>query len=283
MKPPATLYHYTSLGIFQKIVGTKRIRASHYTNFGDKDELRLGARMLLDAVKQHRIDSRDTGYRDFLVEGIEDFLDGQLAVHVLSFTETSDSAYHWQEYASSGVAIGFCGKRLSKGFPIDIARRMPGVAITNPVRPNPANRLMQCRYVGKFDFAELVSNRFFGANSYPTGFRNEHVRSHVAIYACLSVSIYQTICTIKGSSFEDEAEWRCVHINPDAQEYPVKSENGKEFIEMEFEPGEFIKEVQVGPHGQSRACEDAIERMRLNGTLRCSPTSSNLRQRDGAG
>jgi hypothetical protein len=211
------------------------------------------------------------------VEGIEGFAEGRLPVYVFSLTEMRDSMHHWRKYAQSGVAIGFCRDRIQKGFPIDISHRIPGMKVENPVRPDPANRFMQCRYVSRFDLAELVATRFFTKNSYPAGFRHLHVNASGAIfYAALSVSIYQTISAIKGPGFFEDAEWRCVHLNPDIEEYPVKFESGREFIEMQFTPGDFVQEVWVGPHEQRQQCEDAIELLRQKGLLRCSTTISGL-------
>lgn len=273
---PTTIYHYTSLEAFEKIIETGRIRATHYSHFGDKKELQLGVQLLLDTLKRHSIESCDREYRDFLVEGIKAFAEGQLSVFVLSLTETCDSAYHWRQYAPSGVAIGFCRDRVRRGFPIDISRRVTGVKVENPVRPDPANRFMQCRYVGSLDLPEIISKRFFSENSYPAAFRNEHVRANAAIYACLAVSIYQTISAIKGDGFVQDAEWRCVHINPDPDMYPVKTENNRTFIQMQFTPQDFVREVWVGPHDQCQKCNDVIETLRGKGLLHCKPSMSKL-------
>ncbi len=272
-----TIYHYTGLKAFMKIIEAGRIRATHYRDFDDKEELRLGVRLLLDAVKQRSVEPRDREYHDFLVNGIEGFAEGRLPVYVLSLTEMRDSPHHWQKYARSGVAIGFCRDRIQQGFPIDISRRVPGMNVDNPVRPDPANRFMQCRYVSSFDLTEVVSRRFFTANSYPAAFRNQHARTNIAMHACLSMSIYQTICAIKGPGFFEDAEWRCVHVNPDVEEYPVKTEDNREFIEMQFTPADFVREVWVGPHSRRQECEDIIESLRLKGLLRCSAAVSSLR------
>ena len=255
---------------------TGRIRATHYQDFSDKQELNLGVRLLLDAVKQHSIEPSDREYCDFLVEAIEGFGEERLSVYVLSLTELQDSAHHWQEYAPGGAVIGFCRDRIEKGFPIDISRRISGMKVDDPVRPDPANRFMQCRYVSTFDLPELISRRFFTANSYPAGFRNPHARANSFIYAGLSVSIYQTICAIKNPNFFADAEWRCFHINPDAEDYPIKTENNREFIELQFTPADFVREIWIGSHDRRQECEDAIQTLRKKGLLRCDATMSKL-------
>ena len=270
-----TIYHYTGFDAFLKIIEGGRIRATHY-DFEDKEELRLGLRLLLDAVKEHSVEPRDREYKEFLIQGIEGFTQGNLPVYVVSFTETRDSAHHWKNYACVGVAIGFCRGRVQQGFPVDITRRVSGMNIDNPVRPDPANRWMQCRYVTRFDLPELVSRRFFTSNSYPAAFRNQSVRANQTIYSCLSVSIYQTICAIKGEGFFDDEEWRCVNVNPDVEDYPVTTENNRTFIEMQFTRSIFVREVWVGPHDQRQKCEDAIESLRKKGLLLCSASLSSL-------
>ena len=274
--PQNTIYHYTGLDALKNIVESGKMRASHYRDFDDNNELRLGTHLLLAAVKQHSVEARDREYRDFLVEGIETFAKGRLAVYVVSLTEMRDSAHHWCKYARRGVAIGFCRERIQEGFPIDISHRFPDAEGENPVRPDPANRFMQCRYVTHFDLPELVSTRFFAADSYPAAFRNSHVRASGVIYACLSVSIYQTICAIKAPGFYEDAEWRCVHINPDVEEYPVKTAGNREFVEMQFTPVDFIREVWIGPHDQTQECEHTIHILRRRGLLRCPQMVSSL-------
>lgn len=84
------------------------------------------------------------------------------------------------------------------------------------------------------------------------------------------MSIYQIICSIKRERFVSDAECRCVHINPDGNEYPVMfDEKHRPFIEMQFDPVEFVKEVWVGAHAHRQECESVIASFIENGRLCC--------------
>ena len=273
---PTILYHYTSLEAFQGIISVGRIRATHYRHlWGDPQELRFGVDKLLAAVKQHNVDDSQRDYRDYLVWFVEQFKREELEVYVLSLTEEEDSQYHWREYAPCGVAIGFCHDRVREGFPIDITRRVGGAKIDNPIRPDPANRFMRCRYIHTLDLPALVAERFFSPNSYPVMFGKPMGR--IWFDSTLAVSIYQTICSIKRKRFVDDVECRCVHLNPDQHEYPVKpDEKGRPYIEMQFDPKEFVNEVWIGPHACHQACEDVIEALVDKGRLRCDVRNSAI-------
>lgn len=157
-----TLYHYTSLEAFRSIIATGKFRATHYRHLsGDQQELLVGVDKLLEAVQQHNIDGSQHEYKDYLLETIELFKRDELQVYVLSFTEKQDSEHHWHEYAPLGVSIGLYGDRVRKGFPIDITPRVGGAKVKNPVRPDPANRFMRCRYIHILDLPSLVAERFF--------------------------------------------------------------------------------------------------------------------------
>ena len=202
-----------------------------------------------------------------------------MQVYVLSFTGKEDSEYHWREYAPEGVAIGFCSERVRNGFPIDITRRVGGAPVANPVRPDPANRFMVCKYIHTLDLSAEVAKRFFAPNSYPAIFNKPKVW---IFNPALAVSIYQTICSIKRECFMNDVEFRCVHLNPDPREYPVKTgDGGRPFIEMQFDPALFVKKVWIGRHARHHECETCVasfveERRLLCGTQNsaCGNTSN---------
>jgi hypothetical protein len=271
---PEILYHYTGAAAFNAIIESGRIRATHYASLGgDPQELTFGMAELLRAVKLHDVSDSDGEFKEYLVRFVERFADGDLPVYVASFTDRRDSEYHWRNYASTGLAIGFCADRVQNGFPIDITRRCGGDKVDNPIRPDPANRFMQCRYIHHLDLPALVSERFFKANSYPAIFR--HAYASQGINAALAVSVYQTICSIKRECFVDDLECRSVHLNPDPVDYPIKiDEKGRHFIEMQFAPLDFVKEVWIGPHKDRPACERITESLLKAGRLGCNATYS---------
>lgn len=275
------LYHYTSIEAFKSIIETRKIRATRYDQMNDDFELMLGVETILDAVKQHKVDESTREYKQFLLSGVESFKEETLEVYVLSLSATADSLDQWRAYAGEGgVAIGFGTEEVTKGFLVDITPRVGGNAIDNPIRPDPANQLMQCLYTdedGNLNLAEVVEKRFFQPNSYPAMFGQTERLARNIFLASLSTSIYQTICSIKHGAYKSEAEWRCVNFKPDNNDYPVKlSETNRFYIEMEFDPKEFIKKVWISPHGDTAGFERAVTHLKQQEDLRFEIKKSRI-------
>jgi hypothetical protein len=193
--PPPVLYHNTPLEAFRAIMRTARIRATHYLGFVDKNEVRLGAKSLLEAVKKHEADASARPLKEYLVAELECFATSGLEVYVLSLTDAADSAWHWRKYAPEGVAIGFDRRAVGEGFQTD----KPRPAGAPGVDRDPSNRLMRCRYADSFDLQSLVAESFFDPNSYVAAFASSFAKQYML--SALAVSVYQVICTIKGFSF----------------------------------------------------------------------------------
>lgn len=260
---PDILYHYTSTESFVKIIESRNIRATRYDQMNDYSEIQLGVERLLEAVRRHETDHSSRDYKDFLISAIENYEDDTLEVYILSLSVAADSLDQWRAYAPrGGFAIGFDSAKVRKGFLCDITRKVGGQQVENPIRPNPANRLIRCRYTDKngyLDLRSVVEERFFKPNSYGALFKRKESIAQSIFSASLSVMIYQTVCSIKHGAYASEMEWRCVNYRPDPDDYPVKlSETNRFYIEMTFDPKEFIKEVWISPHGDREACERAV-------------------------
>jgi hypothetical protein len=264
---PSILYHYTSLRAFESIIATGKLRATHFRHLhGDPREIDLGVDILVDALKHFTVTDELCDYRQFLIEGVEQFRHENLQIYVVGFTPLQDSKHHWETYAAD-VAIGFCGDRVGKGFPIDITRRIGGHVVPDPVRPDPANRFIECRYIDRVDLQQLIEEQLFAPNSYPAMFGKPFVGR--IFMATLSVTIYRILSSLKHGDFHEDVEFRCVNINPDPDDYPVRDDHGQPYIEMQFEPSEFVKEVWIGPRSSVKDCEFVIDSLRTAGRLRC--------------
>ena len=262
-RAPDILYHYTSIESFKKIIESRKIRATRYDQMNDISEIELGLKLFLDTVKNYQVDSALRDYKKFLISGIESYKEDTLEVYVLSLSGDEDSLDQWRAYTpNGGVAIGFDYKKVQEGFLLDITRKADGRQVENPIRPNPANRLMECLYTDKDGYLDLkliVAERFFKPNSYGALFTRQEPLSQSILCASLSVMIYQTICSIKHGAYTSEKEWRCVNYRPDKNDYPIKlSETNRWYIEMKFDPKEFIKEVWISPHGNKESYESAV-------------------------
>lgn len=257
------LYHNTDLEALEKIVDSGIIRATHYSSFDDKDELRLGIDLVLEEVRRYPVEKRDIPYRNFLTQGIEGFREGELNVYVLSLTENQNSPYHWKNYGD--VAIGF-SEMIHEGFLVSMKHRFPGTC-ENELRHNPAH-WTTCYYEGTFDLTAFVAERFFNPKNYPTMFRRAR-QTDLWLTPLLAVSVYQAICSIKQPKFKSEVEKRYMRINPNEREYPAKVEGNKRFIEMQFDPRAYIQEIWAGPACNRAACEALVARWNREGKLNC--------------
>jgi hypothetical protein len=262
---PSILYHYTSLTAFQSILATGKLRAIHFRHLrGDPREIELGVDTLVDALQRLTVTDDLRDYRQFLIEGVEQFRHEDLQIYVVGFTPLQDSKHHWESYAAD-LAIGFCADRVQKGFPIDITRRLSGHIVPDPVRPDPANRFIECRYIDRVDLLRLIQDQLFALNSYPAMFGKPHVAR--CFMATLSVTIYRILSSLKHGDFHEDVEFRCVNINPDPDDYPIRDDHGRPYIEMQFEPSEFVKEVWIGPRSSVNDCERVIDSLRTAGRL----------------
>lgn len=65
--------------------------------------------------------------------------------------------------------------------------------------------------------------------------------------------------------------------NPDRTDYPIQlSEKNRLYIEMAFEPKDYIKEVWISPHGQREAYEVAVTYYRQKYNLRFAIQKSKI-------
>lgn len=255
------LYHYTSLLAFESIVASGTLRAYDYRNLkGDATELSLGINRLRAFLETHPVVEDDKPYKRHLLEVVEKFASPDLPVFVTCFTEEADSAYHWSKYGPEGLAIGF-DPVIKSGFPVN-------------GKPYPGHRFMRCRYEEADDVAGAIENRFFAPNSYSAAYRNRFARDSGVLDATLAVSVYQTICTLKGERHVEDREYRCVVISPDGN-HPIRTSPGHNpFIELQFEPLDFVREVVVGNHAKQEACKAAIKRFEDGNRLRLNHSAA---------
>lgn len=280
---PKILYHYTSIEAFKKIFESGMIHATRYDQMNDTSEVQIGVDNLREAVKNLEIDDSFRDYKDFLISGIEGYKEDTLEVYVFSLSSAADSLDQWRAYAPhGGVAIGFDSKKVQKGFLCDITRKVGGQQVENPIRPDPANRLMRCLYTDKngyLDLRPVVAQRFFKPNSFPKMYASAQSDATKFFFfrLLLSAEIYRTSCSIKHGAYASEKEWRSVNYRPNPDTYPVKlSEPNRFYIEMPFDPKVFIKEVWISPHGYREACKRSVAYFKQKDDSRFSIKNSEI-------
>ncbi|GAB5444340.1 MAG: DUF2971 domain-containing protein [Fuerstiella sp.] len=280
---PKLLYHYTSIEAFKSIIDSRKMRASRYDQMNDDGELKFGVKQLLHSLERRSVCDEDGEYAEFLTEGIRSFESQTLDVYVLSLSAAGDNLEQWRAYCPcGGVAIGFDSKWVQKGFLVDVTRSAGGGQIENPVRPNPANQLLKCKYSrkdGTFASPERLTDHFFVKDSYAETFRRMHKypgMQHIFM-ASLSASIYRSISQIKHGAYKAEKEWRSVNSNRDPNDYPEKlNEKNRFYIEYSFDPADYINNVCIAPHGDTQGALNAVEFLRATHGLGYSITRSSI-------
>jgi hypothetical protein len=265
---PDILYHYTSIDAFRNIIESKKMWATRYDRMEDRSEVHIGIDSVVKVVKEHEA-GNSGGYKDFLISAIESYGRGGLQVYVLSLSGDADSPSQWKEYTPlGGVAIGFDSQKVRKGFLCPATKR-----------PQSENQLLQCRYIDKDKYSDLqtfVEEQFFKPNSYCAMFGQQGEIGKRIFCATLSVTIYQTVCSIKDRRYEPENEWRCVNWNPHSDTYPVRRRPGKCYIEMVFAPEDYIREVWISPYGDRADSERAVTDCRHRNGLHFAIRSSKI-------
>ncbi len=62
----------------------------------DHGELQFGLRHLKESLECRDVREEDIEYHEFLLNGIDEFMQSQLEVYVLSFSEAADSIEQWR-------------------------------------------------------------------------------------------------------------------------------------------------------------------------------------------
>lgn len=109
MTTPEILWHYTTIGSFQKIVEQNRLLATKATHLNDATEFVHGWELL----RQVRNSEKEIGTHAEAQEDFERLADAQ-APYVFSLSEKGDLLSQWRAYAHpTGVAVGFEHNALS--------------------------------------------------------------------------------------------------------------------------------------------------------------------------
>lgn len=111
---PDILYHYSTADVFIKTIESKEYYISHYQNFPDKDEILFGINVIYKIIKMY---SYFPGIDlDLLIENLKADVIKGINLYCLSFTNDSNSEFHWNNYADNhtGVVFGIRNHILAK-------------------------------------------------------------------------------------------------------------------------------------------------------------------------
>lgn len=231
------LWHYTSLESFRNIVKNGTIRATHYQQLNDQSELKKACDELHERLdecsKKHKNDKRITHITEQSKGLLKAVKDWQCFIFSLSNSSPENSLSQWRAYTpqDGGVAIGFSRDCLEN-------------KLCGTTAEHGQIKLHQCLYepLGDLDEKKLID-----------GYGFTDIISSVRF-------LFEQICAIKHKAYEDEAEWRLVFFNVPPGNRPFQlNERDRKFVEFQFDPLDFIKEIWISPHGNQRRIKSVIE------------------------
>src|SRR5882672_1435279 len=119
------LYHYTSVETMEKILRSKRMRASHIAFMNDGSELEYGLQLfkMLLGQKMQAAAGRQKDLAAALLANVDTQSVERVPVFVLCFSEAANLLSQWQLYTphGRGVSIGFnhvavIGRAMREGW-----------------------------------------------------------------------------------------------------------------------------------------------------------------------
>jgi hypothetical protein len=265
-KPPAILYHYTSMDGLLGIVNSGRIRATDIRYLNDESE----SKQIWNALRG-RLQQRLAGTSGPELANAREILDAIenrhasgvfIDVFVASFSELGDSLSQWRAYSSGG--IGF-----SIGFDPSALRIQ---SVTNALSGKPVSvmgRLARVRYVRADDDPSIDS--VIAAIDQHASFMDDNLIKNLPgpekpSRGDLFRAVASTMAPVfKNEAFSEEHEWRLI-LSKSPRPMPLKQfRAGKSMLipYVEAEPtGEgsyFINEVVVGPTPHPALSKKAVE------------------------
>jgi hypothetical protein len=260
-KPPAILYHYTSMEGLLGIVNSGRIRATDIRYLNDESE----SKQIWDAL-QGRIQQRLAGTSGQELAHAQEVLGAIESRHtsgvfvdvfVASFSEVGDSLSQWRAYSQGGIgfSIGFDSSAL----------RMQSVTRTLLEQPvSVMGRLARVRYVRADDDPSIDS--VIAAIDQHSESMEDAIKSWSGVEKPSRGDIFRAVVSTLAPAFKHDAfEWRLI-LSKSPSRMPLKQfRPGKSMLipYVEAEPkGEgsyFIHEVIVGPTPHPALSKEAVE------------------------
>lgn len=243
-KPTGCLYHYTSAASLIEIVNTRKLWASDCRHLNDRQEYKLGARLLQEEVLASELNDQQRNAFNTLVAQT------QQGCYVASFSECGDQLSQWRAYCPGG-----------NGYSL-------GFGVKNPIFASAKNHsfnLVRCEYdpLRQRELCQYVLQSFIdGTISKKSWSKGKDVASRAR--ASLKrrnweLALALVIAASKHRGFEEEREWRLVSQYPAEALYGVSFRSGRfgvtPYFELPMGPGDgpsFIDEITIGPTSSSK-------------------------------
>lgn len=249
-KPTGRLYHYTTAAGLIGIVQKGNLWASDYRHLNDRQEYRLGARLLQNEVLASGLDGKQRVAFNRLVEQT------QRGCYVVSFSESRDQLSQWRAYCpgGNGYSLGFGAQN-----PLFASATQHSLNLIRCQYSSDRQRELS-KYLVQTFIEGMVSNKTWSTGKdTPSRIRAFFERYQWGLAVALVVS------AVKHPGFEEEKEWRLVSQYPDDALYGVSFRPGRfgvtPFFELptgtKDEPS-IIDEIIIGPTSSKQATRAAL-------------------------
>lgn len=247
--PPPVLFHYTSMGVLERITDTCQIWASHASFLNDSSEFEHARDFIRDRVLERakQVDISDLIIKELIP--IIDFRPDFEDVFVASFTEDGDSLPQWRGYCATGMGVSIGFDRLAlMNCTMEIEHLFPEEAANNPIV---YRSLLKCVYTPA-EKSRLISESVDG---FMNAIQGEHPQlSFHDAGAFLKGIIALCSPLFKHESFKEEREWRLV-VQCKGRKSPKRHFRAAQstlipFIKLDVgtdRRGSYISKVNVGP------------------------------------
>lgn len=201
VRPPDTLYHYTTSSGLIGIVGSRKLWATNALYLNDTTEMSYGYTIIRDNVKSARERSDDPDYSAFLqqAEGMLDDPNGPARdCYVTCFCERGDLLSQWRAYGNRGG-----------GYSIGFSTREIGLNWVPP--PNFFLRKVVYEFEkqnGIVDNALQLTYRAYG--ELIAGKQEEKESIRVLLWHFLQDHLHDLMLGYKHPGFLEEQEWRLI-------------------------------------------------------------------------
>ena len=251
--PNEILYHYTKIDTLRKILETKKLRGTHYSQLNDWKEIQIGIELLTQALNLWR-NSITPDKFDEISQMIADFKSKKEKCYSTSFSTKDDLLSQWRAYTDNhkgGVAIGF--------YSIDL-RNLKSDQCS----------LLPCSYTTKDGSLKIPSSIFKIESLNPKGTR---------IIDTGLPELIQIMTSIKHYGYFEEQEWRLVSVLKEKSK--ENTINRKRYIEYDIDKS-MIKEIIISPHGDQEQIHSEIINLKSEGLVHadCDIKLSSIPYRD---
>jgi hypothetical protein len=201
---PERLYHYTNADGMLGILSSRKLWATHYSFLNDYNEFEYAKGLIRDTLMNFLEDSEN----DVAIKTNWKIFEDQFKYYntfLVSFSTAKDRLSQWRAYANycKGYSLGFRTENIGLATP---PKERSQTFIIRPVLYDP---LVQREII-----EDTIRQTILEINKMPEPFKGPYHYSS-EFYKLLHWKSLLSIVTFKSKHFEEECEWRAIHMQTD--------------------------------------------------------------------